>query len=81
MAPLNLEHVFNHGISLIEWPSRLRRKPSTRLDVTLTHPKRQSDTRHDSQERFMKLVPHGHRWMERLEFLMAEGVFDDLLVD
>lgn len=36
LTPLDLENVYTNGISLIEWPSRLKRKPVNRLDVTLT---------------------------------------------
>lgn len=36
LTPLDLENVYINGISLIEWPSRLKRKPVNRLDVTLT---------------------------------------------
>ena len=86
LAPLNLEHVFAHGISLVEWPSRLNWKPSTRLDVTLTISNSTSQagdqiiTGDDTKDRFMKLVPHGDRWVERLKFLSSEGYFEDLIV-
>ncbi len=85
LAPLNLEHVFAHGISLVEWPSRLRWKPSTRLDITLTISNSTSQTGDqitgdDTKDRFMKLVPHGNRWVERLKFLDSEGYFEDLIV-
>ncbi|KAL3759988.1 hypothetical protein ACHAWU_000611 [Discostella pseudostelligera] len=86
LAPLNLEHVFANGISLIEWPSRLRRKPLMRLDITLTISNSTIQTNDidgddDTKERFMKLVPYGDRWVERLKFLNSEGYFEDLIVD
>ncbi|KAL7547101.1 hypothetical protein ACHAWF_010414 [Thalassiosira exigua] len=36
LAPLDLENVFARHISLVEWPCRLRERPTERLDVTLT---------------------------------------------
>jgi len=86
LAPLNLEHVFANGISLIEWPSRLRRKPLMRLDITLTISNSTIQTNDidgddDTKERFMKLVPYGDRWVERLRFLNSEGYFEDLIVE
>lgn len=82
LAPLDLDNAFADGICLVEWPSRLRRKPAERLDITLTI---DSVTRSDDDEgvddpgRLMQLVPHGARWLERLKFLESEGYFDDLL--
>jgi tRNA threonylcarbamoyladenosine biosynthesis protein TsaE len=85
LAPLNLEHVFANGISLIEWPSRLRQKPSTRLEITLTISNSTNQQAgiagDDTKERCMKLVPYGDRWVERLKFLNSEGYFEDLIVD
>ena len=86
LAPLDLENVFENGISLIEWPSRLATKPETRLDVTLTiesavdEDVEPSDENEDCKSRRMRLEPHGDRWIERLEFLEREGYFEDLLV-
>ena len=88
LAPLNLEHVFANGISLIEWPSRLSQMPSVRLDITLTIMNNatiiQNEVAHygdDTKDRFMKLVPYGERWVNRLKFLNDEGYFEDLIVD
>lgn len=83
LAPLDLENVFANGISLIEWPSRLNKKPSTRLDVTLTIEStiQNDDDNSDSIERCMKLEPYGEQWVERLKFLESEGYFEDLIVD
>lgn len=84
LAPLNLEHAFANGISLIEWPSRLRWKPTVRLEITLTIsnttlPNEVSSD--ETRDRFMRLVPYGDRWVERLKFLNSEGYFDDLIVN
>jgi tRNA A37 threonylcarbamoyladenosine biosynthesis protein TsaE len=37
MVPLNLDHVFNNCVALIEWPSRLTadRIPETRLEISM----------------------------------------------
>lgn len=87
LAPLDLENVFENGISLIEWPSRLATKPETRLDITLTIESavdgdvgQSDDKNEDCKSRRMRLDPHGVRWVERLEFLEREGYFEDLLV-
>ena len=69
-------------------------KPVTRLDITLTIDSGTLTTKtqvgdsqddsdgddNDSIGRLMQLVPHGARWQERLQFLVSEGIFDDLLV-
>lgn len=82
LASLDLKHAFTNGISLIEWPSRLSKKPSTRLDITLTIDSTiQNDDGSDSKERRMKLEPYGARWVERLKFLELEGYFEDLIMD
>ena len=83
LLPLNLENVFTSGISLIEWPSRLNKKPAERLEITLTidsstdaAPEIEDE---DSKYRRMTLVPFGARWAERLEFLQSEGLLEDLM--
>ena len=80
LAPLDLDYVFANGISLVEWPSRLREKPSARLDITLTIDCATQSDGEESHRRLMHLVPHGARWLERLKFLESEGYFDDLLI-
>ena len=80
LAPLDLNNVFANGISLVEWPSRLREKPSARLDITLTIDSATQSDGEESHRRLMQLVPHGARWLERLKFLESEGYFDDLLL-
>mmetsp|Transcript_30445 Transcript_30445/g.62155 ORF Transcript_30445/g.62155 Transcript_30445/m.62155 type:complete len:314 (-) Transcript_30445:245-1186(-) len=90
LIPLNLDNVFTKDISLIEWPSRLgNKKPSVRLDVTLTINDSTNDNEDDgiesadmdSQCRRMKLEPYGERWIEHLQFLVSEGYFEDLIVE
>jgi len=85
LASLDLENVFTNGISLIEWPERLSKKPLERLDITLsidsTIQDDDDDDDIDSKMRCMKLVPYGDRWVERLQFLESEGYFEDLIVD
>eukprot|EP00578_Thalassiosira_sp_NH16_P007832 CAMPEP_0181123282 /NCGR_PEP_ID=MMETSP1071-20121207/25807_1 /TAXON_ID=35127 /ORGANISM="Thalassiosira sp., Strain NH16" /LENGTH=169 /DNA_ID=CAMNT_0023208395 /DNA_START=279 /DNA_END=788 /DNA_ORIENTATION=+ len=82
MAPLDLDNAFENGISLVEWPSRLNKKPPERLDITLSIDSTiQSDDGSDSKDRKMKLVPFGDRWVERLRFLESEGYFEDLMMD
>jgi tRNA threonylcarbamoyladenosine biosynthesis protein TsaE len=88
LSPLNLEHVFANAISLIEWPSRLSQMPSMRLDITLTimnnatiSQNEVSPSGDDTKDRFMKLVPYGDKWVDRLKFLNDDGYFEDLIVD
>jgi len=83
LLPLDLENVFTLGISLIEWPSRLNKKPSERLEITLTidsstdaAPEIEDE---DSKYRRMTLIPFGTRWVERLQFLQSEGLLEDLM--
>jgi len=83
LLPLDLEKVFTSGISLIEWPSRLNKKPSERLEITLTidpstdaAPEIEDE---DSKYRRMTLIPFGARWVERLQFLQSEGLLEDLM--
>lgn len=90
-VPLNLEHVFQECVSLIEWPSRLGSLlPPVHLDATLTiSEERQHNTNDDEEDsdgdeeaaaRILTLEPRGAKWEERLSFLLDEGYFDDLLV-
>lgn len=79
--PLQLDHVFENCISLVEWPSRLESQPQLlpsnahRLDVTISIVP-QSNTR------LMTLMaPLGSTWNERLQNLLDEGMLDDLLCE
>ena len=86
LLPLNLDNVFTTAISLIEWPSRLSKKPDERLEITLTIDSSiedaatpEEDDGDDSKYRRMKLVPFGKKWTERLQFLQSEGLLEDLM--
>ncbi len=83
MSSLDLDNVLANGICLVEWPSRLREWPADRLDVTLTIDTTTKDDDGDdgaSRPRLMHIVPHGERWLGRLQFLETDGYFDDLLI-
>ena len=79
--PLGLAHVFSNCISLIEWPSRLEAFPEllppeeTLLKIDLRIPDPVSD------ERVMSLVSSAESsWTKRLQYLVDEGMVDDLLL-
>lgn len=80
LEPLNLPHVFESHICLIEWPSRLGQLlPENRLDVLLRIENDNED--HDEDKpRLMSLEPHGRVWRDRIQELVQEGYIDDLLV-
>ena len=86
LGPLNIDHVLMHCISLIEWPSRLGNMvPQTRLDVTFSFKEElvvdgDGDEGNDALTRILKLEPHGLQWEQRLDFLVQEGLLDDLLL-
>lgn len=85
LLPLNLDNVFITAISLIEWPSRLNKKPEERLEITLTIDSSldAADTSEDEGDDFkyrrMTLVPFGKKWTDRLQFLQSEGLLEDLM--
>jgi tRNA threonylcarbamoyladenosine biosynthesis protein TsaE len=86
LLPLNLDNVFATAISLIEWPSRLSKKPDERLEITLTIDSSidnaatsEEEDGDDFKYRRMKLVPFGKKWTERLQFLQSEGLLEDLM--
>ena len=88
LAPLDLENALNNGICLIEWPSRLSVKPTTRLDITLTIDSTIYDADSDedgddddSKSRRMRLEAYGDRWEKRLKFLETEGYFEGLIIE
>ena len=85
LLPLNLDHVFANDIALVEWPTRLGdRIPPEVLDLQL---RIHNDDSHDGQEdiefcaRKVVLRPHGQTWTDRIEFLIGEGMVDDLLLE
>jgi Threonylcarbamoyl adenosine biosynthesis protein TsaE len=93
LSPLNLQHVFQNCISLIEWPERVSGLlPEGRLDVHLTIlPSERTvdpsmvngnDDENDypNAPRTMVLRPRGELWMNRVLKLVEDGSLDDLLV-
>lgn len=91
LSPLNLENVLTDAISIIEWPSRLGElTPKTRMDVILNIDDNGSGENSDGENgdndvetkrRCMTLVPHGDRWVERLDYLLEEGYLEDLIIE
>ncbi len=80
--PLDLSHVFSNCISLIEWPSRLQEFPQLlppnetllKIDIRIPDP--------TSDERVMSLASSSESsWTTRLQYLIDEGMVDDLLLD
>ena len=80
--PLDLSHVFSNCISLIEWPSRLQAFPQIlppdetllKIDIRIPDP--------TSDERVMSLASSSESsWTTRLQYLIDEGMVDDLLLD
>jgi len=76
---LQLEHVFDKCISLIEWSTRLHTQPhllpsqTHRLDVDI-------QTVPYCDGRMMTLqATSGSKWKDRLQMLLDEGILDDLL--
>jgi len=79
--PLGLARVFSDCISLIEWPSRLKAFPELlpkeekllQIDLRILDPV--------SDERVMSLVSSPESsWTKRLQYLVDEGMVDDLLL-
>jgi tRNA threonylcarbamoyl adenosine modification protein YjeE len=81
---LNMDHVLQQCISLIEWPSRLGKLvPETRLDLTFSirEDVAGEEEGDDSKTRILRVKPHGVQWEKRLDFLVKEGYIDDLLIE
>jgi len=79
--PLGLARVFSDCISLIEWPNRLKAFPELlpkeekllQIDLRILDPV--------SDERVMLLVSSPESsWTKRLQYLVDEGMVDDLLL-
>lgn len=84
LGPLNMGHVLEQCISLIEWPSRLGKMvPETRLDLTFSirEDVAGEEEGDDSKTRILRVQPHGVQWEERLDYLVKEGYIDDLLLE
>lgn len=95
VAPLNLEHVFANCVSLIEWPIRLPEAiclPTERLelDIRILVPEQrlstdgnidaEGDVFDDQNPRYLSLSPYGARCKRKIQRIMDEGYFDDLLL-
>ena len=74
-SPLDLPHVFQNCVSLVEWPERLPEKlvPKERLDVSI-------EMIGDNGPRKVAIQSHSSRWDERLRSIRIEGYLDDLLI-
>ena len=86
LKPLNLQHVFQNCISLIEWPSRLGEfTPTERLDIDIrmqsgSDSEILDEPEDDDRPRKMKLVPHGGWWRNLMKEIIDEGYVDDLIL-
>lgn len=76
--PLDFDYVFSNCISLIEWTERLPIEivPSNRhrLDIGL------SIIPSTDERRMLLTAPIGSAWVDRLKFLVQDGLVDDLLI-
>mmetsp|Transcript_31903 Transcript_31903/g.66584 ORF Transcript_31903/g.66584 Transcript_31903/m.66584 type:complete len:280 (-) Transcript_31903:970-1809(-) len=93
LRPLNLKHVFDNCVALIEWPERLgemmKEVPADRLEIYLqiiagegtdeTISNYEDDTTEGAQMRKAILKPFGERWSQRLQSAIEDGFLDDLL--
>jgi tRNA A37 threonylcarbamoyladenosine biosynthesis protein TsaE len=94
IAPLNLEHVFANCVSLIEWPIRLPNTvnlPMERLelDIRIIVPEQgqflnvnntKEDSFDDQNARYLTLTPRGKRMVQKIQKVLEEGYFEDLLL-
>jgi hypothetical protein len=94
IAPLNLKHVFANCVSLIEWPIRLPdtvNLPTERLELDIrilvqeqgpsTDAKNTGeDIFADQNARYLTLAPHGTRLVQKIQNILEEGYFEDLLL-
>jgi len=78
--PLNLPYVFQNCISLIEWPNKLKCSncsdliPNEYLDIQI------KIQENNPNVRLISITPIGRKWESRIQFLIDEGYFDDLIV-
>lgn len=82
LIPLNLNHVFQNCLSLVEWPSRMEEYPSQRLDVHITIPTESTSHNQDEEDgrRIVRMTSYGTRWETLLHRIISEGLLDDLLL-
>jgi tRNA A37 threonylcarbamoyladenosine biosynthesis protein TsaE len=89
LSPLNLSHVIDHCISLIEWPQSLHSLlPEDRLDIQVNIlpsssdaglPTDEGDVAEDDVPRRILLRPVGETWADRIRQLLEDGSIEDLL--
>ncbi|KAL7574929.1 hypothetical protein ACA910_010755 [Epithemia clementina (nom. ined.)] len=87
LIPLNLKHVFENCVTLIEWPQRLVgiELPTERLEIFISilprpNPDHTLDSEHgDEFGRRAKITPFGKRWVNRISHAVEQGLLDDLL--
>jgi tRNA A37 threonylcarbamoyladenosine biosynthesis protein TsaE len=81
LESLALPHVFSHCISLIEWPGILTKFPEVslsnenllRVNITICRL---------SEERIISLTAdENSTWKNRLQYLIEEGMVEDLLLE
>ena len=87
--PLNLDHVFSHCISLVEWPIRLPKEslPDNRLDVDIrimagsdSNDEAIDESNGQDFPRELSFLPRSSTWNKRLSIIRDEGFVDDLLI-
>eukprot|EP00547_Thalassionema_nitzschioides_P017654 CAMPEP_0194251508 /NCGR_PEP_ID=MMETSP0158-20130606/25527_1 /TAXON_ID=33649 /ORGANISM="Thalassionema nitzschioides, Strain L26-B" /LENGTH=191 /DNA_ID=CAMNT_0038988657 /DNA_START=241 /DNA_END=816 /DNA_ORIENTATION=+ len=73
LSPLNLPHVFQHHVSLIEWPQRMagttmlpKQHLTVRLNI-ISEGKNESSNNNEHQPRKVQLIPHGKEWEKRVQ--------------
>lgn len=88
LAPLNLDHVYQNCISLIEWPVRLPaslQPPIGRrlhVDIRIQSSNDDDDGGDDNVSRVLTMsYPEGSLWQQHLETIRREGFLDDMLSD
>eukprot|EP00527_Entomoneis_sp_CCMP2396_P002746 CAMPEP_0198144350 /NCGR_PEP_ID=MMETSP1443-20131203/14889_1 /TAXON_ID=186043 /ORGANISM="Entomoneis sp., Strain CCMP2396" /LENGTH=273 /DNA_ID=CAMNT_0043807727 /DNA_START=182 /DNA_END=1003 /DNA_ORIENTATION=- len=94
LRPLNLDHVFQSCVALIEWPERLGKEvelPADRLEICLNIVQEGTDTTSSSsvvddeddeeieQIRKVTITPFGSRWSTKLENTLESGYLEDFL--
>lgn len=86
-APLNLDHVYQNCIALIEWPVRLPpslQPPDKRrldIDIRILPSSTKKEGNDDENSRLLTLsFPEGSEWKQHLDQIRQEGYLDDMLV-
>ena len=88
---LNLDHVFQNCVSLIEWPERLPKHlvPEERLEISIESGSLEvgggtndddDDMESTQQLRILTLTPFGRTWQRRVHDMRHMGYVDDLIL-